>query len=258
MNTYKILMTVLRMLRTSRRIIRVSYKVRRQSSRKKSRRYNRKAWMLTAAVIVFLGLNSCDDYHRFDNVIHVGYVLCDDHSCMAPSTYFSQDVHKAVGVIFAEKTEGHPLMAVMLKELNEVFCDSVGLPNGTSGSLTAFDGSANTRAMQNSYDRQTKKGSPLAMTLFSFHEAGQSDFLPSVAEQRLLIAAAKSINPLIEQLGGTPIALNGDCWYWTSTEVSGNNGLQAWLCSSANGGIIETPKTERHKARAIVQVNYSN
>ena len=29
-------------------------------------------------------------------------------------------------------------------------------------------------------------------------------------------------------------------------------------CSAANGGIIETPKTEKHKARAIIQINYGN
>lgn len=112
--------------------------------------------------------------------------------------------------------------------------------------------------MYKSHNAETKKGSPLAMTLYTFHENGQSDYLPSVAEQRLLNMSARSINPIIERLGGTPISLDGDSWYWTSTEVADNSGYQAWLCSSVNGGIIETPKTESHKARAIVQVIYSN
>ena len=59
-------------------------------------------------------------------------------------------------------------MAVMLEEINNAFCDSLGLSNGTSGSLTAFDGAANTRAMQNSYLTEAKKGSPLAMLTLSF------------------------------------------------------------------------------------------
>lgn len=247
----------MRVIRLLRRIMRVSYKVRRQSSHQKSRRNGRFA-LVASLSAVLVGFSSCDDFMPADNTIHVGYILCENHSCMSPDTYFAQDTHKAVGVVFAEQTRDHPLMAVMLKELDEVFCDSVGLPNGTSGNLTAFDGSSNTRAMQNSYKKETRKGSPLAMKFFSFHEGGQSDYLPSVAEQRLLNISAQSINPIIERLGGTPIALDGDCWYWTSTEVSGNEGLQAWLCSSVNGGIIETPKTESHKARAIVQVNYSN
>lgn len=247
----------MRMIRLSHRVMRVSYKVRHQSSRRKSRPSNRFVCILGTLLTIF-SLTSCDDYQPTDRAIHVGYILCDNHSCMAPDTYFAQSTHKAVGVIFAEQTEDHPLMAVMLKELEGVFCDSVGLANGTSGSLTAFDGSSNTRAMQKSFDTGTKKGSPLAMKLYTFHGNGQSDYLPSVAEQRLLNISAKSINPLIEKLGGTPIAFEGDCWYWTSTEVNDNSGFQAWLCSSVNGGIIETPKTESHKARAIVQINYPN
>ena len=246
----------MRVIRLSHRIMHISYKVRHHSPNKKVQ-YGKSAWGF-AALLMMTCLISCDDYTPTDHVIHVGYILCDDHSCMAPDTYFAQGTHKAVGVVFAEQTEDHPLMAVMLKELNEVFCDSIGLSNGTSGSLSAFDGSSNTRAMYQSFNKETKKGSPIAMKLFAFNYGGQSDFLPSVAEQRLLNVSARSINPIIEKLGGTPIAFDGDCWYWTSTEVKDNSGFQAWLCSSANGGVIETPKMESHKARAIVQVNYSN
>lgn len=135
-------------------------------------------------------------------------------------------------------------------------CDSIGLVNGTSGDVSTFDGYFNTVAMYNSYVEETGKGSPLAMKMMDFHENGQSDFIPSVAEQRLLVAAARQINPIIERFGGTPIALNGDCWYWTSTEVTENAGLQAWLCSAVNGGILPTPKTESHKARAVVEIHY--
>lgn len=257
MNIYKILMVINRIIRLSHRIVRISYKVHRQSSHRRSRNTNKIVYAISL-LAVLIGLNSCDVYQPTDYEIHVGYILCEDHSCVSPDVFFAQKSQKAVGVVFAEQTDAHPLMAVMLKELDGVFCDSLGLSNGTSGSLTAFDGSANTRAMQNSYNAETKKGSPLAMKLFTFHEGGQSDFLPSVAEQRLLNVSARKINPIIEKLGGTPIALNEDCWYWTSTEVSENKNFQAWLCSSVNGGIIETPKMEKHKARAIIQINYSN
>lgn len=245
--------SILRVLKLIRRIISIAYKVHHQRSHSRKQYYN---WCLVIMATMLVGFSSCDEYEPKDNTIHVGYVLCEDHSCMRPEDYFRQSKQKGIGVVFAEQTKDHPLMAVMLEEINNAFCDSLGLSNGTSGSLTAFDGAANTRAMQNSYLTEAKKGSPLAMQLFHFHGGGQSDYLPSVAEQRLLIASAKVLNPIIEQLGGTPIALDGDCWYWTSTEVAGNNGKQAWLCSAANGGIIETPKTEKHKARAIIQINY--
>lgn len=207
--------------------------------------------------ILFQGLLvSCDEHEPMDYGIHVGYVLCDDHSCMDTTTYFSQTSKKAVGVVFTEATEEHPAMAVMLKEFQEAFSDSLGVSQGTSMDIESYDGFTNTIAMFNSTDQDTGKGSPIAQEMFHFHSKGQSDFIPSVAEQRVLIRNAPSINPLIMRLGGQPIDLSEDTWYWTSTEVKENPGYQAWLCSSVNGGIIETPKTMRHKVRAIVNLNY--
>lgn len=207
--------------------------------------------------ILFQGLLvSCDEHEPMDYGIHVGYVLCDDHSCMDTTTYFSQTSKKAVGVVFTEATEEHPAMAVMLNEFQETFSDSLGVSQGTSMNIESYDGFTNTIAMFNSTDQDTGKGSPIAQEMFHFHSKGQSDFISSVAEQRVLIRNAPSINPLIMRLGGQPIDLSEDTWYWTSTEVKENPGYQAWLCSSVNGGIIETPKTMRHKVRAIVNLNY--
>lgn len=208
--------------------------------------------MLMIAITIFS--TSCDNHEPIDRDIHVGYVLCNDHSCMDTASYFNQTKRKAVGVVFAEKTDDHPALAVMFDELNEVFCDSVGMVNGTSTDITSFCGFKNTVAMYNSYSAETSKGSPLAMEMINFHTNGQSDYLPCVAEQRLLASSARVINPVLEKLGGTPIALEGDCWYWTSTEVEDNPGVQAWLCSADNGRFLPTPKTQRHKARAIVEI----
>lgn len=208
--------------------------------------------MLMIAITIFS--TSCDNHEPIDRDIHVGYVLCNDHSCMDTASYFNQTKRKAVGVVFAEKTDDHPALAVMFDELNEVFCDSVGMVNGTSTDITSFCGFKNTVAMYNSYSAETSKGSPLAMEMINFHANEQSDYLPCVAEQRLLASSARVINPVLEKLGGTLIALEGDCWYWTSTEVEDNPGVQAWLCSADNGRFLPTPKTQRHKARAIVEI----
>lgn len=208
--------------------------------------------MLMITITIFS--TSCDNHEPIDRDIHVGYVLCNDHSCMDTASYFNQTKRKAVGVVFAEKTDDHPALAVMFDELNEVFCDSVGMVNGTCTDITSFCGFKNTVAMYNSYSAETSKGSPLAMEMINFHTNGQSDYLPCVAEQRLLASSARVINPVLEKLGGTPIALEGDCWYWTSTEVEDNPGVQAWLCSADNGRFLPTPKTQRHKARAIVEI----
>lgn len=208
--------------------------------------------MLMISITIFS--TSCDNHEPIDRDIHVGYVLCNDHSCMDTASYFNQTKRKAVGVVYAEKTDDHPALAVMFDEVNEVFCDSVGMVNGTSTDVTSFCGFKNTVAMYNSYSAETGNGSPLAMEMINFHANGQSDYLPSVAEQRLLASSSRVINPVLERLGGTPIALEGDCWYWTSTEVEDNPGVQAWLCSADNGRFLATPKTQRHKARAIVEI----
>lgn len=213
-------------------------------------------WGLLLVLFLATLCGSCDDHEPIDPNVHIGYVLCDDHSCMDTATYFNQSKRKAVGVVFAEKTEDHPALVVMFKEVEDIFCDSIGLNNGTSKDITTFDGYENTIAMYNSSDEDSGKGSPLAKRMMAFHEHGQSDYIPSVAEQRLLVASSRIINPIIERFDGTPIELDGDCWYWTSTEVEENPGLQAWLCSSVNGGILPTPKIEAHKARVIVQINY--
>lgn len=73
------------------------------------------------AIILQSLLVSCDEHEPTDHQLHVGYVLCDDHSCMDTQTYFSQSTKKAVGVIFAEATDEHPALAVMLQETRGLF-----------------------------------------------------------------------------------------------------------------------------------------
>lgn len=202
-------------------------------------------------------MTSCDNHVPYDPELHVGYILCDDHTYLDTASFFGQSQRKAIGVVFAEKTDDHPVLAVSLKETSGAFCDSLGIENGTSGDLEKYDGFTNTIAMYQSYDSETGKGSPIAMTMMNFHEYGQSNYIPSVAELRLLSRSARLINPIIEKCGGTAINMDSNCWYWTSTEVKENTTAQAWLCSLVNGGIMPTPKTENHKVRAIFQINYS-
>ncbi len=85
---------------------------------------------------------------------------------------------------------------------------------------------------------------------------GQSAYLPSVAEMRLLFDVRDLINPVIERCGGTPLAATGDsAWYWTSTEVEGQAAHKAWLYSLTSGAVQETPKTESHLLRPIMTLN---
>lgn len=224
----------------------------------------RKKWeALCSCMLMFCMLSllaSCDKHEAVDRGIHVGYVLCSDHSCMSLDAYGKQEGMVAVGVVFAEQTDEHPALAVALTQYEDCFCDSLGMVNGTSGSTTAYDGFSNTVSMYNSYvvNEETKvgHGCPIAMRTYDAGYYGQSLYIPSVAEMRLLCKGAPIVNRTLAALGGTPITLDGKCWYWTSTEVSDNAGSQAWLCSALNGGVQETPKTESHLARPILQLNY--
>lgn len=217
--------------------------------------------VVAMALISILFVNaSCDSHEAIDKVNHIGYVLCSDHTCMSLADFEQAEGKTAVGVVFAEKTEDHPTLVVSLDEYYDCFCDSAGMENNTSASLTAYDGNTNTVAMQACYTYNDSlkiyQGCPIAMKPFSDGHFGQSLYIPSVAEMRLLTAVAPSINSIIQALKGQTIKLDGNCWYWTSTEVNGNTANQAWLCSAKNGGIQETPKSESHRARAIVQLNY--
>ncbi len=252
--------------------------------------------LLLAALALPL-LASCDEHEPISHDIY-DYVLCDDHRTMTLEGYKSQLVYTdvetqsqhltvseykaleaekkvkytisrdcvhAVGVIFAIEDEKHKAMAVMLPEIRDIaFADSLGMEFGTSGDEKAFDGYVNCVAMRNTINNKTGNGSPLGHAVFDSHTFGQSDFIPSYAEAKLLFMRVDAVNHVI----GTLIDLghdgdliskeprNGSCWYWTSTEDSKDMPNRAWLCSMATGGFQQTPKTELHNARVIVELNY--
>lgn len=210
------------------------------------------------ALVAFL-LVSCDSHVYIDSSVKVGDVLCDDHRIMSLSSYRNQSTSKAVGVIFATSSEDTPVLAVTLDEMSpSQFCTVLGQSQGTSCSLTAYDGFENTTSLQHSIDTETGLASPMADAVFRAGAYGQSMYIPSVAELRLLISNLPEVNPVLESLGGHPITTSpsgGDCWYWSSTEVSINKGYQAWLVSAAAGGAcLETPKDASHLARTIVAI----
>jgi hypothetical protein len=72
---------------------------------------------------------------------------------------------------------------------------------------------------------------------------------------QLLYQSGHIINPMIEKCGGTPLPTEEpNCWYWTSTEVKGQEAAKAWLFSLVSGALQETPKIQSHKARPIITV----
>lgn len=230
-------------------------------------------------------LVSCDEHDPLDLNIYPGYVLCDDHQVMSLEDYKAQlggpHSSAAVGVIFATANSEHKTLAVMLFESRGVpFTDYIPLKCGTSCDVKACDGYANTVSMNNTSLQVKYKVeepdpadpsrtvtvehtdvycSPLGQWVFASHEFGQSDYIPSYAEARLLHGSITAVNATIRALGGEEISVSpddGGCWYWTSTEDADDPEKRAWLCSMGTGGFQQTPKTEFHRARAVVALSY--
>lgn len=233
------------------------------------------------AVMATIVLAACDDHQDFpDTAMKVTHILTTDGNVMPYDTY-EQSGKQAIAVVFhingwsserrvpsslglsrdatdegnanqREDMDGNGYAVYLWDIAPESFADSIGVEQGTSADLTAYDGNANTFALYETTDVK----SPLAERVFDLWRYGQSAYIPSVAQMRLLYHAKDIINPYILKCGGTPIPdEDDDCWYWTSTEVKGQATAKSWLYSLGSGAIQETPKWQAHKARPIITIN---
>lgn len=212
--------------------------------------------VMLMALTLSLLLTSCDSHIEFpDNAMKIGHVLCSDGD-VHPLDVALSSGKTPVAVVFHVKGdetlvgEGY---AVYIHDLpSAAFADSLGVKQGTSSDITAFDGNANTFAMFNT----PKIGSPIAIEVFDMWHYGQSAYIGSVAEMKLLYSVKGVVNAAIWQCGGEPLSENADeCWYWTSSEVEGQETAKAWLYSLGSGAYHETPKDEPHKVRPIVTIH---
>lgn len=184
----------------------------------------------------------------------VGHVLCTDGEIMPFCQYINSD-KEAIGIVFYVNSdpdiEGRGY-AVYLRDLDGYsFAADLGYEQGTSSDISAFDGNQNTYAMYSSGNGV----SPLARAVFDLWKYGQSAYIPSVSQYKLLTAQKEFLNERIVALGGDALPDDADnCWYWTSTEVDGQEQDKAWLFSMHSGSIQETPKNQPHKARPIITI----
>lgn len=219
---------------------------------KGNRNKTRKAWAAVVLMLVAV-LVGCDGHHDpLDTSMKVGHILCTDGKTRSYEDYVASG-KEAIAVVFHvnrnEEMSGTGY-AVYLHDLPpEAFADSLGISQGTSADLAAYDGNENTFALYDTDD----VSSPMAMQVFDMWRYGQSAYVPSVAQVCLLYAAKEFVNPYIEACGGYPLPDEADeCWYWTSTEVEGQETAKAWLFSMGSGAMQETPKLQKHKVRAMV------
>ena len=200
-------------------------------------------------------LTACDAHQDFpDTAMKVGHILTTEGETMSYEDYQASG-KQAIAVVFhinqRENVEGNGYAVYLWDIAPEAFADSIGVEQGTSANLTAYDGNANTFALYGTTDVK----SPLAERVFDLWRYGQSAYIPSVAQMRLLYQVKDIINPYLLKCGGTSIPdEDDDCWYWTSTEVKGQATAKAWLYSLGSGVIQETSKWQAHKARPIITI----
>ncbi len=212
--------------------------------------------LLILAAIGTMLLTACDAHIDIpDTAVKPGHILCTDGKAVSYAEYMESG-KQAIAVVFhidhSDETEGDGY-AVYLHDLAlAAFADSLGVSQKTSADIHAMDGNENTFAMF-----ATKEiSSPLAESVFALWRYGQSAYIPSAAQMRLLYSMKEVVNPVIEKCGGDPLPDVADnCWYWTSTEVEDQQTAKAWLYSAGSGAMQETPKTQPHKARPIITLN---
>ena len=211
---------------------------------------------LFIALSLLLAVTGCDGHMDVpDTAMRPGYILCTDGNPMSYEECLKTGKEPIAVVFYVnhdENVQGQGY-AVHLHDIGmEQFADSIGVSQGTSANLSSLDGNENTFAL---YDA-TAVSSPMGELVFDMWKHGQSAYIPSVAQMRLLYYAKNTINPYIEALGGDPLPDDADnCWYWTSTEVDGQQTAKAWLYSLGSGAIQETPKIQAHKVRPIITIN---
>ena len=203
------------------------------------------------AAIMAIALVSCDEHREFpDTAMKTCDILCTDGKVVRFEDMESQG-KKPIAVVFhinqTENMEGTGYAVYLWDIPSAEFSDSVGVKQTTSANVTTYDGNSNTYAMYAS------GVSPAANEVFNMWHYGQSAYIPSVAQMRLLYQAKSAVNAYIQRCGGDVIPDNPDeCWYWTSTEVKDQESAKAWLYSLSSGALQETPKLQSHKVRPII------
>lgn len=211
-------------------------------------------WIIVAATAVLCA--ACDAHFDVpDTAVRPGHILCEDGTALSYAQY-EQSGKRAIAVVFDtqrhEDAEGDGYAVYLWDIVPQAFADSLGIAQGTSADIMAYDGNTNTFAL---YDTK-ETASPMAEAVFDLWRYGQSAYVPSVAQMRLLYAMREAVNPIIERCGGHPLPLDeNDCWYWTSTEVAGQETAKAWLYSTGSGAMQETPKIQTHRIRPIITLN---
>lgn len=167
--------------------------------------------------------------------VYVGDILCTDNSFVHPGNWPCGKTPKAI--VYYVDTSGHHGWAVDLHDAN--LCawgtnaqwpaeldipDLVDCGNARAA-LFDYEGYMNTYHIRNFYPSEYY---PAAYSV-DFEDGW---YLPAAGQAYQLYTVIPFINPSLELVGGTPIPLNSEWKYWTSSEI---NSLSVWILYSSRG-----------------------
>lgn len=147
----------------------------------------RKTCQVVPVLLITGALAACDAHIEVpDTAVRPGHVLCVDGKAVPYSEYENYG-EKAIAVVFHTysdgETEGNGYAVYLWDMTPKAFADSLGVEQGTSADITAYDGNENTNALY-----QTEEtASPMAEAVFDLWKYGQSAYVPSVAQMRYCI-----------------------------------------------------------------------
>ena len=195
---------------------------------------------------LLLLFSSCECDHNLEPTppFKIGWVVCTDGEIVPYCTYTeNRDNYKVpIALVYwvnPDYTADVAGYAVYLNDLDPAaFSETEMEAQGTSADIRAYDGNENTWVLHSNQN----VNSPLAKQVFDIWQYGQSAYIPSVGQLALLFQAKNNTEEA------------DHCWYWSSTEVAGQEPGKAWLYSMHSGAIQETPKLQKHKARPIITI----
>ena len=166
------------------------------------------------AALIMLAIASCDEHREFpDTAMKTCDILCTDGKVVRYEDMKSQG-KTPIAVVFhinqSNDMQGTAYAVYLWDIASDAYCYSIGMKQSTSANLTAYDGNDNTHAM---YASGT---SPAARAVFDMWQYGQSAYIPSVAEMRLLFTARDVVNTYIKKCNGDIIPDEPDVVFYKS------------------------------------------
>ncbi len=199
---------------------------------------------------------SCDEHSFEDASWHAwtpGMVYCSNGEVMSYEKCKAKGNTPEAVVFYVDNADeiSGKAYAVCLKESSTrefIDPDTSYVSQGTSASITGYDGESNTSTL-----RYYQIASPIAKSISPKY------FIPSVAEMYKLYVSRLVVNNTIEKCGGDLLPISDDsCWYWTSTECEGSATDRAWRYSLSSGRFEMADKHSSLATRPILSIRLNN